>query len=184
MTEQIPDNQEAPKAQSCAKPSRLRRWLLEALALLLILTLVHFWQTRDTAQGQAPPLTANLVSGEAFTLASPREKPLLVYFWSTWCPICRMTTGSVDSLAEESPVITIALQSGDARTVADYLENKALKFPVINDPDGRIAKAWGARGVPTFYILDKQGKIRFVSVGYTSSLGLRIRLWLTEWLPV
>ena len=155
------------------------RHYTRALALLLFLFLLHLWQTRDAVDGQAPPLKARLVSGEQFTLATG-EKPILVYFWATWCPVCGLTSGSIDTLAKESSVVTIAMQSGDEAEVTAHLENKALTFPVVNDPQGRIAKEWGVRGVPTIYILDKQGKIRFVSVGYTTSLGLRARLWLAD----
>jgi thioredoxin-related protein len=49
---------------------------------------------------------------------------------------------------------------------------------VINDPDGALAAAWGVRGVPTFFVVDSQGMIRFREVGYTTGLGLRWRLWL------
>jgi len=174
----MPDNPAPDKA----KRPRLRRWLMEALALLLVILLVHSWQTRNVLEGQAPPLSARLISGEEFSLATPRERPILVYFWATWCPVCRLTSGSVDALAKQSPVITIAMQSGDEAAVAAQLEDKALSFPVLNDPQGLLSKAWGVKGVPTIYILDKEGKIRFVSVGYASSLGLRVRLWLAEWI--
>lgn len=172
--------QAKPTEENTQRP-RSRRWLLEVLAFLLFLTLLHLWQTRDAVKGPAPALAASLVTGGEFSLATPREKPILVYFWATWCPVCKLTSSSVDALAKQSPVITIAMQSGSEETVAAHLENNALTFPVVNDSQGLIAKAWGVRGVPTIYILDREGMIRFVSVGYATSPGLRVRLWLAEW---
>ena len=52
------------------------------------------------------------------------------------------------------------------------------------DEDGKLATQFGVHGVPTSYILDAKGKIRFREVGLTSSWGLRLRLWLatmTNW---
>ena len=48
----------------------------------------------------------------------------------------------------------------------------------VLDEDGAISKRYGLRGVPAVFVLDGSGKIRFSSVGYTSELGIRIRLWL------
>jgi hypothetical protein len=55
-----------------------------------------------------------------------------------------------------------------------------MELPVISDPQGGIANTWGVKGVPTTFILDGEGKIRFVEVGYTTGLGLRARLWLAR----
>ncbi|MEW8083976.1 MAG: hypothetical protein AB2823_00275 [Candidatus Thiodiazotropha endolucinida] len=54
------------------------------------------------------------------------------------------------------------------------------RFPVINDPDGKLASAWRVTGVPTSYIIGRDGRVRFSSVGYTLPLTLRMRLWLAE----
>lgn len=53
-----------------------------------------------------------------------------------------------------------------------------LDFPVVNDPDGSIARAWGVHAVPASFILSPDGQIRFVEVGYTTGIGIRLRLWL------
>jgi len=49
---------------------------------------------------------------------------------------------------------------------------------VLNDPDGVIATRWGVRAVPASFIVDGAGQIRFVEIGYTTGIGLRLRLWL------
>ncbi|MCU7916215.1 MAG: redoxin domain-containing protein [Candidatus Thiodiazotropha sp. (ex Gloverina cf. vestifex)] len=77
-------------------------------------------------------------------------------------------------------MVTVAMQSGDERELTKYLQTQSLAFPVISDPQSRIANTWGVKGVPTVYVLDTQGNIRFVSVGYTTLLGLKARLWLAE----
>jgi peroxiredoxin len=64
--------------------------------------------------------------------------------------------------------------------VQQYLTDEGLDFPVLPDPQGEIARRWSVRGVPTLYFLDRENGIRHVSVGYTSPIGLRWRMWLSE----
>ena len=163
-----------------SKRRRVLKWVLEGLVLLLILYLVHLWQTRDAIEGVAPPLQGELLDGSRFTLEQRSGKPLLVYFWATWCPVCGLTSGHVASLSEDYSVITLAMQSGDAQQVRQYLADEGLDYPVMLDPQGEIARRWGVRGVPAFYFLDAENNIRHVSVGYTSPPGLRWRMWLSE----
>ncbi len=169
-----------PDADRKSDPAkRRRRWLIEGLLFLLLLYLIHLWQTRDAVHGTAPPLEAQLLSGAHYTLEEGAGKrPLLVYFWATWCPVCGLTTGNVSELAKDYQVITVAMQSGEVDAVRQHLSENALQFPVILDPQGELARSWGVRGVPTFYIVDAQNRIRFVSAGYTSKPGLLARLWL------
>ena len=159
---------------------RLIRWLLEGLALIVALYLLHLWQTWDAAEGHAPALSGNSLTGEVFSIEAQREKPLLVYFWATWCPICGISSSSIDKLAKHHDVITIAMQSGSEHELMRHLKDKGLNFPVISDPHNRIAKTWGVKGVPTAYVLDNQNNIRFVTVGYTTPFGLKARMWLAE----
>jgi thiol-disulfide isomerase/thioredoxin len=147
------------------------------LVLVLILG-VRAWQQSGVASGPAPALTGSLLDGNPLTLKSYAGQPVLVHFWATWCPICRAEQGSIDELARNSAVITVAMQSGDRDVVAQYVRHEAVSFPVLNDPDGVIATRWGVRAVPASFIVDGAGQIRFVEIGYTTGIGLRLRLWL------
>jgi len=105
---------------------------------------------------------------------------VLVYFWASWCPVCRLEQGSVSALLRDHPVVTVAMQSGSAAEVSGYLREHGLDWPVINDPDGALAARWGVRATPTFFVVDRERAIRFREVGYTSGPGLRLRLWLAR----
>jgi thiol-disulfide isomerase/thioredoxin len=118
------------------------------------------------------------LDGKPVALDAFAGRPVLVHFWATWCPICRAEQGSIDALARDTPVITVAMQSGDRDAVVQHLRNETLSFPVLNDPDGVIAAQWGVRAVPASFIVDGAGRIRYVEVGYTTGIGLRLRLWL------
>jgi peroxiredoxin len=152
-------------------------WLLLFVAVYLG---VRAWQQHTLAEGPAPVLRAALLDGQTFDLAASRGEPLLVYFWASWCPVCRLEQGAISALARDHRVVTIAMQSGSNAAVARYLQEQGMVLPVINDPDGAIASAWGVRATPSFFIVDTRGVIRFREVGYTSEPGLRLRMWLAR----
>ena len=147
--------------------------------MLLVLILgIRAWQQSGTASGPAPALAGELLDGKPVALAAFAGQPVLVHFWATWCPICRAEQGSIDALARDLPVITVAMQSGDREAVIQFLRKETLSFPVLNDPDGVIAARWGVRAVPASFIVDGAGQIRFLEIGYSTGVGLRLRLWL------
>lgn len=148
------------------------------LLVVAVFLAVRAWQQRTLAEGPAPALQAEGLDGSRIDLAASGGQPTLVYFWATWCPVCRIEQGSIESVADDYRVISIALQSGSAVEVAKYLHEHQLRVPVINDPDGAIAARWGVRATPTLFVIDGDGQIRFREVGLTSTPGLRLRLWL------
>jgi thiol-disulfide isomerase/thioredoxin len=154
---------------------RLLRWLGEASLILVVAAALQFWATRDAVEGAAPPLEGAWVNAPP---AGGEGRASLVHFWATWCPSCRLEHGTIQRLAHEHPVVTVAMQSGDAADVAAYLQERGLSFPVRLDEHGEGAARWGVRGVPTTFVVDRDGQIRFVTTGFTTDVGLRLRLWL------
>ena len=151
---------------------------LEVLVVLVVFFAIKTYMQHDLAQGIAPPLQGTLIDGQTVNLQSLRGKPVLVYFWATWCPVCKMQNGSVDSISEDHTVVTVAMNSGSDLEIEAFLEEKQLDFPVIADDSGVITERFGVSGVPTSFILDPDGNIAFTEVGYTTEWGLRLRLWM------
>jgi thiol-disulfide isomerase/thioredoxin len=151
---------------------------LNLLVLVAVVVGVRAWQQRDMASGAAPALSGTTLSGSAYTLQHNPPRPMLVHFWATWCPICRAEQGHIDALSsEQDNVITVAMQSGDTDSVTNYMRKQDIRFPTINDRDGMISARWGVHAVPASFIVAPDGTIAFVEVGYTTNLGLRLRLW-------
>lgn len=160
---------------------RLRRWGLEVLLVIAIIAGVHWYQTRTLAIGLAPELRAETILGsESIDLTGPAQGPQLIYFWATWCPICRLEQSTISALTQDYSVITVAMQSGTASEVRAYLTEQALDWKTIADTSGEIATDWGVQAVPASFILDSEGRIRSRTVGYTTGWGLRARLWLAR----
>ena len=156
------------------------RLLLELGVVLIILLALEAYLVRDAASGPAPHIEDVTLKGEPFNLTDLQGQPGVIHFWATWCPVCELEQGMIDGLAAGYPVITIAMQSGSPAEVSEYLRQQGVDYPVINDPDGLLSAQYGVKAVPASFVLDGKGEIRFVTRGYTTGLGLRVRLWLAR----
>lgn len=161
--------------------SKLRRWLREGLILLALLAvvtvLVDAWRAPQVPPSfDSTPLQT--VDGETVTLAKlSEEKPVLLYFWASWCGVCRFTTPDVARLHQEGVnVMTIALRSGSEADVSRWLTRKNVTFPVINDASGQISRRWEISVTPTLVIVSK-GEVVSTTSGWTSYWGMKLRIW-------
>lgn len=156
-----------------------RRWrrLLEALVFAGLIFGLHSYQTRNAVRGTAPEFGARLIDGGEVRLSDYRGRPLLLQFWATWCPVCRLETDSIDAIARDHQVLSVSLDEMSTTEMQGWLAEQGVSYPVVFDDNGQIARRYGVRGVPSSFIIDAQGNIRFVEVGYTTQAGLRLRLW-------
>ncbi|HDP89905.1 MAG TPA: protein disulfide oxidoreductase [Thioalkalivibrio sp.] len=162
---------------------RTRRALIILVELLLILIVylgVKAWTQRDMPSGPAPALSGWTTTGERVSLADYRGAPMLLHFWAEWCPICRLEQGSIQAIHEDWPVLTVAMQSGSAMEVAAHLGSEGLDWVALVDEHGDLSRQFGVKAVPTTFVIDGQGNIRFRETGYTTEWGLRSRLWLAR----
>ncbi len=161
-----------------------RRWFrlsIEVIGILVIMLSVRAWLHRDMAVGPVPELYGTLLNGETYSITIDDRRPLLVHFWASWCPVCKLEQQSIQSLSKEYPVITVAMKSGETGDVIDYMQQAGLHYPVINDPDGMVAKRFGVVAVPSSFIIAGNNQIAFRETGYTTGFGLRLRLWLARY---
>ncbi len=154
--------------------------ILQILLLIAVYLGAKAYTQRDLVQNTPPTLNARLLSGVKFNLATHTNKPLLLHFWATWCPVCKLEESSIESISKKYAVVTIAMQSGDKDTLKKYMQSEDLSFPVIADDNSTLANRFGVKAVPISFILNTKGKIVFIEAGYTSSWGLRFRLWLAQ----
>lgn len=159
-----------------------KRWTLEALAIvavaIVVTAAVQLWQARGLPEGAAPALAGAGIDGKpldlAETLRAANGKPVLVAFWATWCPVCKAEDGNLQSVSTDQPVLSVAMQS---EGVAKHMQERGLTFAAIDDANASLANAWNVRGVPSHFIVDGAGNVRFRVVGYATTWGLRARLW-------
>jgi thiol-disulfide isomerase/thioredoxin len=172
----------------------LLAWLLDwrshALTLLMAVlayTAIHLWQTRHLPSGPAPAFQAAAVgpqAGGTIDFDSWRQahpgRAVALHFWADWCPICRLEEDSISALQADWPLLSVAMQSGDAARVQGVLNQRRLDWATAVDADGQIARRYGLASVPAFIVVDAQGRIRFAELGYTTGIGMRLRLWWAQ----
>lgn len=132
---------------------------------------------RDIVSGTAPDINAPMLNGQYFNLYQNKTRPILVHFWASWCPVCKLEQSNIQNISEDYEVITIAMQSGHDAEVKQFMNDEKLSFNVINDEFRIISQKYNIKGVPVSFIVDKDNKIDFVEVGYTTEWGLKLRLW-------
>ena len=125
-------------------------------------------------------ITASDIHGKSISFKEYKEKPLLLYFWTTWDTIATFEAKSIENLSKDYSVVTIAVNSGSTRGIKKYMNDNNLTYPVINDNQGNVASKFDIKVFPTTIIYDKKNKIKFSEVGYTTPWGLKARLKLSE----
>jgi thiol-disulfide isomerase/thioredoxin len=124
-----------------------------------------------TGPNPAPPIALKTLDGQPFQLQQLRGKVVLVNFWATWCEPCVEEMPSLQKLRtrlQGAPfeVVAVNHQEGEAR-IRGFLKKVPLDFPIVRDTDGDVTRAWHARLFPSSYLVDAEGKIRYVLAGAT-----------------
>lgn len=154
--------------------------LIEIVLIIAVYLAAKAYAGRNLVTGPAPPINAISLAGTPLVLSDFKDRPILVHFWASWCPVCELEQDSIQSISKDYPVISVAMQSGNDLEVTAHMEENKLSFPTVVDEHGILAKQFGVRGVPTSFILSPGGKIAFSEIGYTTEIGLRTRLWLVK----
>lgn len=123
------------------------------------------------ASALAPALQAQDLNGMPHTLASFRGKVVLLNFWASWCPPCQREMPSMERLRLRMagrPLEIVALDSAETRDeVSTFLSRMPLGFPVLLDPDGSNTRRWKVFALPSSFLLDAEGRVRYILTGPT-----------------
>jgi peroxiredoxin len=119
----------------------------------------------------APALKAADLKGATRTLADYRGKVVVLNFWASWCPPCLREMPSMERLRVKMagrPLAVVALDSAETREEVDaFLSRMTLGFPILLDPDGSNTKRWKVFALPTTFLLDPEGRLRYELTGPT-----------------
>lgn len=149
-----------------------------AVVLFIFSNIISYFLKPELAFTQLPPLEVSLLDGSNY---SPIEgKPLVLHFWATWCPTCKLEISNIETISHEYEVLTVAVNSGDNAKLKAFMSEKDLSFRVVNDSDGVLAKQFNIEAYPTTFIYDAHGELKFTEVGYTSTVGLIARVKMSE----
>ena len=117
----------------------------------------------------APSATVTL-DGAPISLAALRGRVVWVDFWASWCPPCRAETPVLRDLyarhrADGLEVVGVSVQESSADDIRRYVDAYGIAYPIVADLTGSIFRAWRVYGLPTQFILDRDGMIRAVVQG-------------------
>ena len=163
-----------------------KKFLIEVLKLgimlLIVANIVSYIKKPEVINETLPKIQITLLNGEKKQLPEYAGEPLVLYFWGSWCPICKMSSPVISTLSNEYQVVAVAVNSGSDEDIRRFMKEKGLHFPVVNDAEGDLAGKFGVDTFPTTFIYNDKGSISFTDVGFTSPWSLRVKLWLSKYL--
>ncbi|MBI3609559.1 MAG: TlpA family protein disulfide reductase [Nitrospirae bacterium] len=134
---------------------------------------------------KAPDFTLQDLNGQPVSLPGLKGKVIFIDFWADWCPPCKKEFPELNKLAErykESDMLILAVNLDKKRAhVDEFLERLPMplsqRMTVLLDPQSTVVSSYGARAMPTSFIVDKEGVIRYIHLGFNEADPAK---WVTE----
>ncbi|QFR49841.1 redoxin domain-containing protein [Sulfurimonas lithotrophica] len=144
----------------------IKEFLLFIVVMIIFANIISFYKASD-------------LNKLALDINYPydKNKPILVHIWASWCPTCKMEASNIQSISRDYQVLTFIVKSGSDADIKKYMIENDFDFNTINDEDGFFAEKFNVSAYPTTLIYNKNQELVFSEVGYTSTLGLRLRMW-------
>ena len=121
---------------------------------------------------EAPDWTLTNSAGKSVSLKSLRGKVVVLDFWATWCGPCKRAMPGIQKLHEHfkgKPVEIIGVNCWERADAAAYMEKNKFTYGLVLQGDD-VAKAYQVSGIPTFYVIGKDGKIAHRASGFNKDL--------------
>ncbi len=153
-------------------------WVRDILFGLLIIFGFIAYQNRnlldDDGSIQISSQNFITISGDMYSLA-PSDKKTLVYFFAPWCAVCKMSISNLDVVdTNEYKVVRIALDYQSVEEIEAFAKDAGVKGTVLLGGE-QHKQRFNVSGYPTYYILDEQLQVISHDMGYSTSLGLKLR---------
>jgi peroxiredoxin len=127
----------------------------------------------------APDFTVEMLDGKKVTLSAQRGKVVLISFWATWCPPCRlelshMQKDVIDRFADEDVVVLPISRGEERKTVVKFIEKMGYTFPIGLDSDQSIYKKYASNYIPRSVVVGKDGKVVYATAGYDETIAQEV----------
>lgn len=136
--------------------------------------------------GQPAPAVSlpQLSGGGEVSLESLRGKVVYLDFWASWCGPCRISFPQLEQLRNELgaqgfEVLAISVDESESDALA-FLATMPVSYPVVYDGEGASPQAYGLLGMPTGYLIDREGVVQHIHQGFRKSDGARLRTAIVE----
>src|SRR5712691_5386896 len=118
---------------------------------------------------QPPAFNSSTPAGQTVALAELRGRVVLLTFWTTWCAECRPEMPLFESLHRDFATQGLAVLGVNVRegtgAIALYAQELGLTFPLVVDPQGSITTAYGVIGLPTAFLIGRDGRAVALATG-------------------
>lgn len=145
---------------------------MSSLRLLFLLSaLALSSQAMALEIGRAAPSLSGLANdGRMLSLSQFKGQVVYVDFWASWCAPCRAAIPALEVLyqryrARGLVVVGVNVDS-ERKSAQRMLDQLTPNFPIVFDPDGKWPEAFGLRDMPSSYLIDAKGVVRYVNSGY------------------
>ena len=105
-----------------------------------------------------------------------KGKVAVIHFFATWCTYCPKEVAALGSLVRkygDKGVIACSVDVGESKDKVDsFAADQRISYPLLLDPASSVAKQYGVTGIPTTYVLDRSGVVRFRIIGEITLEGL------------
>ena len=166
----------APPIVAMGRGGRMRwRVSVAALALVLNLALAGCGPTEEPSRrgiqpgSVAPDFSLNRLDGGSASLGDYRGQVVLLNFWATWCEPCRDEIPDLEAIyraRRDQGLVVLGLAVEEPQeTVAPFVEEMGMTYPVFLDVQGSVKKLFRASGLPMSLLIDEEGVIRVRHVG-------------------
>lgn len=128
---------------------------------------------------EAPDFELEGMDGQMYSLSQWRgKKMVMVNFWASWCPPCRIETPDLVKLYEqyngEVVFYGVNLTTQDSiGKVQEFMREFGMNYPVLLDTSGEVALAYNVQAIPTTYFIDKNGRIADKVIGITNAESIK-----------
>ena len=122
----------------------------------------------------APPIEAQLMDGGDFSLESLRGSPVVLSFWASWCGPCRNELPALSELAKKRPTVKFYAVNVDRemQPAKHFLTQVTNELPVVWDQQSIALGQFQVLSMPTLFLIDKRGTVKFIKVGFGTASGL------------
>ena len=128
----------------------------------------------------APDFTVEMLDGKKVTLSAQRGKVVLISFWATWCPPCRlelshMQKDVIDRFAGEDLVV-LPISRGETRQkVEEYITKMGYTFRVGLDQEQAAYNLYASNYIPRCFVIGRDGVVVYSGVGYDEAVAAEVK---------
>jgi thiol-disulfide isomerase/thioredoxin len=131
----------------------------------------------------APKFKLPDLKGQEVSLDQFKGKVVMLDFWATWCGPCQMTMPVIEKLEKEysDTLIVLAINLQESKDeVAEYAKRQAVTSRVLLDESGSVGATYGTDSIPMQFLIDKNGIVRHVQMGYSPKMASQLRAQIEQ----